>query len=207
MSQVLAERVGKVLDRGDKQTRRSFLSKVAIVGAALVAAPIDFILRPVTAYAAVCGPADQCNHGYTVFCCTVNRGQNRCPPGMFVGGWWKAAGSSYCCDSDGNPTDRYYIDCHPRCTCESTGNFCNPACISCQCRCNNSAGTCDHRRVCCNNFRYGQCHTEIDQSGPVACRVVSCVPPYQMFEDCGATVRNDNFTANQTAPCLAGDCT
>jgi hypothetical protein len=208
MSQVLAERTARALG-GRTSSRRTFLRRVAIVGAALATAPLDFILRPVTAYAAVCGPADQCNNGYTVFCCTVNRGQNRCPPGMFVGGWWKAADSNYCCDASGAPSDRYYIDCHPVCTCEDSGggNFCSPDCIACACRCNSSAGTCDQRRVCCNRFRYGQCHTEIEQSGPVACRVVSCVPPYQLFDDCGSTVRVDNFTRNHTAPCLAGDCT
>jgi hypothetical protein len=53
-------------------------------------------------------------------------------------------------------------------------------------------------------FRYGQCNTDIGCSGPVTCRVVTCVPPYQLFDSCSTTLRSDNFTANQTAPCLAG---
>ena len=208
MSQMIAERAARAMDR-DGISRRGFLRTVVLAATALAVAPLQYVLRPGSAYAAVCGPADQCNHGYTVFCCTVNRGQNRCPPGMFVGGWWKAANSNYCCDASGAPSDRYYIDCHPRCTCPEncgSGGFCPDSCLACTCRCNNEAGTCDHRRVCCNKFRYGQCHTDITCSGPVACRVVSCVPPYQLFDDCGSTVRSDNYTRNQTAPCLTEAC-
>jgi hypothetical protein len=32
------------------------------------------------------------------------------------------------------------------------------------------------------------------------------VPPYQLFDDCGSTLRFDNATANHTAPCMAGAC-
>ena len=59
------------------------------------------------------------------------------------------------------------------------------------------------RRVCQNVFRYGQCNTQIGCSGPVACRVVTCVPPYLLFPSCGRTTLFDNTTANHTAPCLA----
>lgn len=204
MTRALAERASRALGARDT-SRRRFLARVAVFGSALVAAPLDFILRPTTAYAAICGPAPECANGYTVFCCTVNRGLNRCPPGMFVGGWWKADNSTYCCDALGRPAARYYIDCHPRCTCaDGAGNFCSPNCIACKCTCNDT--TCDRRRVCCNNFRYGQCHTEIARSGPVACRVVTCIPPYQLFDDCGPSSRTDNYTAEQTAPCLSPSC-
>lgn len=178
-----------------------------MVGTALATVPIDFLLRPGTAYAAVCGPAPSCSNGYTVFCCTINRGINACPPGTFVGGWWKASSSDYCCNPSGDPGSRYYIDCHPYCDCLSgCGNFCSSGCVACDCHCHNDSSTCDHRRVCCNNFRYGQCHTEIDCSGGVACRVVTCTPPYQLFDECSSTSRSDNATANQTAPCLTGAC-
>ena len=203
MSLRLVEHASKALGRN--QTRRSFLTRVAVVGSALLTAPLDFILRPGTAYAAVCGPYAECSNGYTVFCCTVNRGMNRCPPGMFVGGWWRADGSSYCCDANGNASARYYIDCHPQCECScGSSNFCSSSCIACKCRCNETG--CDRRRVCCNYFRYGQCHTEIRCSGPVACRVVTCIPPYELFDDCGSSLRIDNQTSQQTAPCLSGPC-
>lgn len=208
MTRTLAARTAELLDRSGS-TRRGFLKRLAIVGSALLTAPLDWILRPVTAYAAVCGPATTCSNGYTVFCCTVNRGVNRCPPGTFVGGWWKADGSSYCCDSQGNPRPRYYIDCHPQCNCNCApgDHLCDESCVDCQCRCNDTNTTCDNRRVCCNYFRYGQCNTQIGCSGPVACRVITCTPPYRIWEACGSTNRSDDFTANQTAPCLSGNCT
>jgi hypothetical protein len=194
----------RAADRKADQSRRDFLTRFTLAATALVVAPLSFILRPTTAYAAVCGPASGCNDGYTAFCCSINRGINSCPPGHFVGGWWKASGSSYCL-VDGQPSARYYIDCHPRCSCECSGGsgFCDPSCWSCSCHCP-STGTCDERHVCCAIFRYGQCNTDIACSGPVTCRVVTCVPPYQLFDSCSPTLRTDNFTANQTAPCLAG---
>ena len=37
-------------------------------------------------------------------------------------------------------------------------------------------GDCRTRRVYCNYFRYGQCHTEIANTGPIVCRVVDVRP-------------------------------
>jgi hypothetical protein len=204
VSSRLAERGAGWLE--SRITRRSFLVRAAMVGSALVSAPAAFLLRPTTAYAAICGTEPDCNDGYTVFCCSIYRGINKCPPGTFVGGWWKADDSPFCCQN-GQPQPRYYIDCHPYCTectdgCED--HFCDPSCITCRCRC--GEGSCDQRRVCCNYFRYGQCHQEIGCAGPVACRAVTCTPPYQLYESCGSTSATDNQTVNQTAPCLEGAC-
>jgi hypothetical protein len=185
-------------------TRRSFLAKTAVIGSALVVAPRKFLLEPVSAYDAVCGPANQCGDGYTVFCCTINNGVNACPPGTFAGGWWKADRSSWCCGG----TARYYIDCQGSCTrCGCRGSaFCSPSCNNCPARCNGGP-TCDQRRVCWNYFRYGQCHQEIGCSGPVACRVVSCVPPWQIAGlACTAATATDNRTAEHSAPCLTPGC-
>ncbi len=190
-----------------RTSRRGFLAKVALVGSALVAAPATYVLRPGSAYAALCGPDADFSDGYSVFCCTINRGMNKCPPGTFVGGWWKADGSAYCC-RDGLPSARYYIDCQGRCTKCRDGcgdGFCDPSCVNCSCR--RGDGSCDQRRVCCNYFRYGQCHTEIGCGGPVACRVVTCTPPYKLYDDCGTTTLFDQRTAGHTAPCLAPRCT
>ena len=63
--------------------------------------------------------------------------------------------------------------------------------------------TCDQRRHCCNAFRYGQCNTHVRCSGGVACRVVSCVPPYR-WDSCANVTLFDNATAEQSAPCLQG---
>jgi hypothetical protein len=183
--------------------RRDFLSKMTMTATALIVAPVDFLFRPMTAYAAVCGPSAGCNDGYTAFCCSLHRGINNCPPGHFVGGWWRASGSSYCL-VDGQPSNRYILDCHPRCNCTSgCGNFCSSSCWPCNCHCP-STGTCDQRHACCARFRYGQCNTDISCSGPVTCRIVTCIPPYLLVDACGSTMLNDHSTANHTAPCLQG---
>ena len=184
----------RLVDRAP--TRRGFLYRLAMASTALVVSPITYITRPLSAQAAICGPAPGCNDGYSAFCCTINRGINNCPPGHFMGGWWRAAGSSYCATGS-----RYYIDCHARCTCTGGGSFCSPSCIPCSCECPDTE-TCDKRHVCCAIFRYGQCNTQIGQGGGVTCRVVSCTPPYLLY-NCSSTLLSDNFTAQQTAPCLA----
>ncbi|MGH3665050.1 MAG: hypothetical protein ACRDU8_02965, partial [Egibacteraceae bacterium] len=178
-------------------------------GSALVAAPATYILRPGSAHAAVCGPGSECGSGWTVFCCTINRGVNKCPPGTFVGGWWKADNSPYCCDSRGNRKARYIIDCQGRCTKCKTGcadGFCSSKCVNCSCQRCVDRGTCDNRRHCCNTFRYGQCHQEIGCSGPVACRMVTCTPPYKLYRSCKSTVLKDNRTRAHNAPCLGRQC-
>src|SRR5688572_22637375 len=125
----LLDRATTVLDT--RTTRRSFIVRAALAGSALTVAPLRYLLRPGSAYAAICGCAGQscdcgsaCCDGYTDFCCTVH-GENSCPPGTFAGGWWKADGSAFCSGP------RYYIDCHHTCTCTSgCGPFCAPECES-----------------------------------------------------------------------------
>jgi hypothetical protein len=201
----LSDRAAAVLER--RTSRRGFLARTALVGTALAAAPAAYVLRPGSAYAAVCGDGASCTSGWTAFCCTVNNGVNRCPPGTFAGGWWKADGSAYCCEG-GARRPRYIIDCHGSCTgcgCASGSHFCASSCVSCRCRCAD-AGTCDQRKTCCNNFRYGQCHQEIRCSGPVACRMVTCTPPYQLYDSCGSSSATDNRTVSHNAPCLGEPC-
>jgi len=200
-SQRLVDHLAGVLER--RTSRRGFLARTAIVGSALAVAPAEYILRPVSAYAAACGCSGQgcacgsaCCDGYTEFCCTINQGANTCPAGSFVGGWWKADGSVYCSGA------RYYIDCMAMCTgcgC-SGGHFCSPACDGLTCRCAN--GNCNLRKVGCISFRYGQCHQEIACSGRIACRVVTCTPPWMVDPTCTTTVLVDDNTANHDAPCL-----
>ncbi|MGI8538106.1 MAG: LGFP repeat-containing protein, partial [Mycobacteriales bacterium] len=144
-----------------------------------------------------------CGSGYTAFCCTINNGVNRCPPGSLVGGWWKSDNSGFCC---GNA--RYYIDCHSFCACGCEGgrNFCGAGCQNCSCGCGPS-GQCDQRKVCCNNFRYGQCNQHISCTGPVWCRVVTCTPPWKVPAwRCSTTSATDQRTNDHGAPCLL-DCT
>ena len=117
---------------------------------------------------------------------------NACPPDSFWGGWWRADYSSFC-----NGT-RYYIDCMQYCCGPATGyqNFC-AGCQECRC-----AKGCDTRHIYCNYFRYGQCHTEIVATGPIACRVVTCVPPYAVDPACSTATLVDNSTAEHTSPCI-----
>lgn len=176
--------------RPDLPGRRSFLVKAAVVGAALVTHPLRFVLRPGTAYAAVCGDGTGCGTGWTVFCCTVNGGANTCPPGSYAAGWWKADSSAFC-----GGAARYYIDCN-RLPSE-------PGACSCV-RCHDGNGTCDQRRYCCNVFRYGQCHLEIGGVTPVVCRVVTCTPPWEWDPACSTSPRTDNRTGSHSAPCLPG---
>lgn len=197
LATAVVDRLAAVLDR--RTSRRGFLSRVAVVGSAVAVSPVQYALRPGTAYANVCGTDATCSSGYTVFCATVNNGVNRCPPNSLVGGWWKADNSGFCCGSA-----RYYIDCHSYCSCGCGGgsNFCGEGCRSCSCvSCNRT--NCDQRRVCCNNFRYGQCMQHVSCTGPVWCRVVTCTPPWRVPAwRCTSTPATDNRTGGHTAPGL-----
>ncbi len=187
MSQWLAEKTSAVL--GARTSRRGFLVRSALAGSALAVTPLKYVLRPGTAYAAICGCAGSncdcgsgCCDGYTEFCCAVNAdGTNACPPGTFEAGWWRADGSRFC---DG---PRYYVDCNAKCGANA-----------CSCGC--AGGNCDNRRACCNVFRYGQCNTHISCYGAIACRIVTCTPPYETF-NCDRTTLWDDSTANHTATC------
>jgi hypothetical protein len=182
------DRVAGVLER--HTGRRGFLRRSALVGSALASNPGHLLLRPVSAYQAICTCSGQgcacgsrCCDGYTEFCCTVT-GQNTCPPGTALGGWWKADGSGYC----GGP--RYYLDCNT-----TPGNS-----GVCSCGCAN--GDCGNRKSCCTRFRYGQCHQEIAALGAIHCRVVTCTPPWQLDATCTTTVAIDQNTRFHDAPCL-----
>ena len=189
----LTDRLARRIDPervDDGDSRRSFLAKAAVLGAALATNPLQWILKPGTAYANVCGDGVGCGTCWTVFCCPVNNGANTCPEGTFAAGWWKADASAFC-----GGVARYYIDCNRL---PSQPGACS--CISCH----GGNGTCDQRRYCCNVFRYGQCHTEIPGVTPVVCRVITCTPPWQWDPTCSTSPRTDNRTGQHTAPCLPG---
>lgn len=188
---------GLLVDAGgsflaSRVSRRSFIVRATMVGAALTVAPFELILRPVGAYAAICGCAGQdcdcgalCCDGYTEFCCTMFGG-NSCPPGSIAAGWWKADGSGLC----GPDGARYYIDCNT-----DVGSFY-------PCKCGND--DCGNRKSACTQFRYGQCNTDVAAVGPIVCRVVTCTPPWLWDPSCGTTLATDNFTRFHNAACLSG---
>ena len=165
-------------------SRRRFLARTAVVGSALAVDPTTFIFKPGTAYGAVCGT---CGDGWTAFCCTINSGKNSCPPNTFVAGWWKADNAAYCC---GGP--RYIIDCNATCP------------TQCSCRC--SGASCDGRRTCCNQFRYGQCNQQISCYGPVACRVAICITPWSYDAACSTRALTDNRTVEHGGACVSAEC-
>jgi hypothetical protein len=53
-------------------------------------------------------------------------------------------------------------------------------------------------------FRYGQCNQQITCVGPITCRLVSCVPPWEIDPTCTTTVAIDEGTRLHNAPCLVG---
>lgn len=197
----LVDRISGLLAR--RTGRRGFLARSAVVGSAIAANPISYALRPTSAYAAICncnGSACDCGQlccdGYTEFCCTLN-GENKCPPGTILGGWWKVDGSGFC---GGGP--RYYMDCNASCGscgCGSSG-LCSGACSGTGCGC--AHGDCNNRKAGCTLFRYGQCNQQVGCMGPIVCRVVTCVPPWALDGTCTTTVRVDGATAGHDRSCL-----
>lgn len=177
-----------------RSSRRGFLVRAAMVGSALAVAPLRYLLEPVSALAAIVRPGDcrggLCADGWTEFCCTINHGQNLCPPGSFVGGWWKCTdyrGRRLCKDQG----VRYYLDCNRMPGHRVPGG----------CHCAN--GDCGRYRVGCNVFRYGQCNTEIHEITEVVCRLVVCEHPATIPGlNCNSTYKESNAVCAQEAPCL-----
>ena len=203
MSTKLVAAASRVLDT--RTSRRGFLRRAAMVGTALVAAPTAFMLRPGSAYAAVvpsqCGSGARCNDGWTEFCCNIT-GVNTCPPGNVVAGWWRAEGNTFC---DGN--SRYYMDCNEAscsCSCGGSGT-CAHTCVDCACHCNHD--NCNERKTCCTRFRYGQCNNHKPCIGPITCRVVTCVPPWEWDSSCSTTSAVSQSTYFQNAAGLLPDTT
>lgn len=169
----------------DGTSRRGFLAGATVAGAALAVEPWGYLTKPADAYSTLCGTDAACSDGYSAFCCTINKGHNTCPPNTFAGGWWKADRSSFC-----GGAARYYIDCNAL-----PGHHFD-------CHCANN-GSCDHRLVACNVFRYGQCNTQIKGTTAVVCRQISCRPPWQLYPGhCGTSSATDQNTAGHSAPCL-----
>jgi len=200
MSRVLERTVDFLANRLD---RRGFFGKAAVVGSAVVAAPLDFGLKPRSAYAAVCNCngsrcscGSLCCDGYTEFCCTLT-GANTCPPGTITAGWWKVDGSSFC-----GGAARYYLDCNAQCgSCGCGANgICSGSCSGTGCGC--AKGNCGNRKSGCTRFRYGQCNQHVRCVGPIVCRVVTCKPPWQFDPQCGTSSRTDNATRSHNRACL-----
>jgi hypothetical protein len=165
-------------------SRRSVLVRFATAGSAMMIAPLRYLLRPGSAIAAIgcrdCPSGSLCCDGWTAFCCTLT-GVNACPSNTYIAGWWKCTqyrGNGPCA-AEGV---RYYIDCN-----SLPGKSCPGGC-----HCANDR--CSHRSTCCNIFRYGQCNTQIPGVTPIACRVIKCVNPCTIYQDCSCTHKQEDIT-------------
>lgn len=197
LATTLTDRAAAFVDR--RTSRRGFISKTAVVGSALTVAGPTYVLRPGTAYAAVCSCLGRscdcsslCCDGYTEFCCAIY-GENSCPPNTLLAGWWKVDNSSYC-----NGAARYYMDCNkesPACNCGSAG-VCRGSDTTCQCR------SCGNRKDGCTVFRYGNCNNHVACVGPIMCRVVTCTKPWELEPSCTTVARTDNNTRYHHRACL-----
>jgi hypothetical protein len=174
-------------------SRRTALVRLATAGSALTVAPLRYLLYPGTALAAI-APGDcgggLCTDGYTAFCCEINHGSNSCPAGTYAGGWWKCTDYTgrQLCHEQGV---RYYVDCN-----RIPGTY-----FPGGCHCAND--TCEHRRVACNVFRYGQCNTQVRGVTEVVCRMVVCENPSEIPElHCSSSLAVDNAVCAHEAPCL-----
>jgi hypothetical protein len=191
MTERLTHGAAELLSR--RTSRRGVLSRAALAATALTVAPLRYLLRPGTAWAAI-SPSDcssgLCTDGYTAFCCEINKGSNTCPKHTYVAGWWKCSAyrGSGLCDPQGV---RYYVDCNRIPGDEFPGG--------CQC----AKGSCSNRRVDCNQFRYGQCNTQVEGTTEVACRLVVCENPSRIDHfHCNSTVKYDDATCGHEAGCL-----
>ncbi len=190
----VAQTVGGLLER--RSSRRGVLARAALAGSAFSVAPVRYLVRPGTAWAVLrpqgCPPGSRCTDGYTAFCCEIEHGNNRCPDGTYVAGWWKCTdyrGSGLCSDQG----YRYYLDCN------RTPGTTFPG--GCQC----ANDDCGQRRVDCNHFRYGQCNPEVHGETEVVCRLVICQHPGQVPGlNCNSTEMIDDNTCKHDAGCLKG---
>ena len=196
-------RVSSLVDR--HTSRRGFLRSLVMSATAIAFAPA-YLVRPIAAEAAIitclglrCSSGSACCDGWTEFCCRLT-GENTCPPGTVVGGWWKVNNSSFC--SYDEPRPRYYIDCNVTCVTARRcrpGGLCRRSETAAWCRCPDG---CDTGKVDCVRFRYGQCnqHTCV---GPIRCRVVTCVPPWQWDPTCRPwPALTSEATRHHDRPCL-----
>ena len=147
-------------------SRRGFLGGAALIGAALAVNPWGYLVRPASAYDTVCGTDAGLQR--RLFRVLLHDQRRQPTPARRTRS--SAAGGRPTTRRSVAASARYYIDCNAY-----RGDD------AWQCRC--ASGTCDQRRVACNQFRYGQCSLQIPQSttGPVVCRMVSCTPPWQQF--------------------------
>ncbi len=194
MSEWLARALGGLLER--RTSRRGLFARSAVAGAAFAVAPVRYLLRPDTAWAVVtranCPGSSLCSDGYSAFCCEIEHGDNRCPQGTYVAGWWKCTDyrGGRLCSAEGV---RYYLDCNRVPGVPYPGG--------CQC----ANGNCAERSIACNLFRYGQCNADVVGTTEVVCRLMICQNPATVPGlNCNGTMMVDDTVCYHEAGCLDG---
>lgn len=193
LAESVTRRLGSLLER--RTSRRGLIARSALAGSAFAVAPVRYLVRPQPAWAVIvptdCGTG-KCTDGYSAFCCEIEHGLNTCPANTYIAGWWKCTaykGHGLCRDAG----VRYYIDCN------RTPGEIFPG--GCQC----ARGDCNRRRIDCNQFRYGQCNTQVAGTTEVVCRLVICQNPANVAGmNCNGTEMMDDRTCRHEAPCLDG---
>ena len=157
-----------------KSSRRGFLIGSAMVGSAVAVAGCAPGTQPGSPYSHItdCARRRSAPTATPSSAAPSTSGLNTCPPGSFVGGWWRA-------------DLLQLLQRHPllhRLHAELLRARPRQRVLRRVHRVPLREVAATRARIYCNYFRYGQCHQEIGITGPIACRVVTCVPPYLIAE-------------------------
>lgn len=176
LTQVSDKMVSVATSTLDRTTsRRGFLVRASVVGAALVVSPLRFLLRPGSAFAYAtsctsCGSGLCKTSNNSAFCCSLTNGTNDCPANTDPCGWWRCCiPTSYC--SSGY---KYFIDC---CGCASGEGRC-------------AHDACGYRKICCYPQSWSNCTPT--HTGNIRCRIVRCVNPGTLFSNCTTQILTEN---------------
>ena len=196
-----ARLVERIARRLGTLSRRGFLARTAVVGSALAVDPKGYVLTPQRAYSTICGPANTAASGYSVLCCTVNKGSTparraRSPRAGGRRPGPRGAAVATATSSTATPGASRAAPAAPTTT-SATGRAGTARAASGSTAPVTSAGT-----AATPSATASATPTSGAAVG-VACRVASCVPPYR-WDSCATTALVDNTTAEQGAPCLQG---
>ena len=179
-------------------TRRSFLVRTAIFGSALAVNPLRYLLRPGTAYASLCGPDASCCVGLDRVLLHGQRRPEHVParldPGRLVEG--RQLVVLQLRPALLHRLQRRRADRAVRRERRVRARLRARATVTAR----RARATSASRAA--TQFRYGQCHQDLACVGPIVCRVVTCVPPWEFDATCTTTSATANATALHDAPCL-----
>ena len=203
MSTKLVAAASRALDT--RTSRRGFLRRAAMVGTALVAAPPPSCFAPEApmgrSFPANAVPGPRATTGGPS---SVATSPESTP--ALRGTWSPAGGGPKATRSATGTAATTWTATRPvaACSCGGSGT-CAHTCVDLRCHCNHD--NCGERKTCCTRFRYGQCNNQKACIGPITCRVVTCVPPWEWDSSCSHTSAVSQSTYNQSAAGLLPDTT